>query len=126
MAEVECDECGQWLPPGTGEPEIARHRQRVHPYGLGARYNKTYFQPYCFNFNWSPSDEICSALKKRKNTRKKKVKTGKKSMGRKRMEKRKKMERVTRLKKRLKSKIGLSKYMQSTLLFDYIGITCTL
>ena len=43
----------------------------------------TYFQPLSYNFNWFPSDEICSALTK---TGKKK-KTGKKGKGRKRTEK---------------------------------------
>ena len=61
----------------------------------------TYFQPLSYNFNWFPSDEICSALTK---TGKKK-KTGKKGKGRKRMKTgkkgkgRKRMKRVPRLEK---------------------------
>ena len=46
MGEVECDECGQILPPGTGAPEIAQHKHIFHPMPqcLNARYYGAYLQ----------------------------------------------------------------------------------
>ena len=32
MGEVECDICGQVLPGGTGAPELAFHKENLHPY----------------------------------------------------------------------------------------------
>ena len=46
MGEVECDECGQILPPGTGAPELAQHKHIFHPMPqcLNARYYGAYLQ----------------------------------------------------------------------------------
>ena len=46
MGEVECDECGQILPPGTGAPEIAQHKHNFHPHGTNARYYRAYLQSF--------------------------------------------------------------------------------
>ena len=32
MAAVECQVCGQTLPPGTGWPEYCQHIETLHPY----------------------------------------------------------------------------------------------
>ena len=31
MADVECEVCGQTLPPGTGWPEYCQHIETLHP-----------------------------------------------------------------------------------------------